>query len=88
MRKLAYLARIAATDEELALYSKQLSRLLNYVDQLKRIDTGGVEPTAQVTGITNAMRGDDDVSDTMPRERLLEQAPSVKDGQIKVPKVL
>ena len=88
VRALTHLARIVATDEEVALYSQQLSRLLDYVDQLKRIDTDGVEPTAQVTGITNVMRGDDDLSDTMPRERLLDQTPSVKDGQIKVPRVL
>jgi aspartyl-tRNA(Asn)/glutamyl-tRNA(Gln) amidotransferase subunit C len=88
VRQLAYLARISLSDEEAARLKPQLSAILAYVEQLDSVDTAGLEPTAQVTGLTHVSRGDDDTSDTMERERLLDQTPLKQDGQIKVPKVI
>ncbi len=88
VRQLAYLARIFVSDEQVELFSRQLTQLLQFIEQLQRIDTDGVEPTAQVTGVTNVYRDDEDLSDTMRRDKLLAQTPKVKDGQIEVPKVL
>lgn len=88
IRHLASLARISVSDEEVALFRPQLASLLEYVDQLNQVDTTGLEPTSQVTGLTDVARADDDTSDTMDRDRLLDQVPDKQDGQIKVPKVL
>ncbi|HLZ14856.1 MAG TPA: Asp-tRNA(Asn)/Glu-tRNA(Gln) amidotransferase subunit GatC, partial [Candidatus Saccharimonadales bacterium] len=60
--KLARLARLTLTDEEVERYRKELSEILQYVEQLQNADVTGLKPTSQVTGLTNVMR-DDQVDD-------------------------
>lgn len=88
VRQLAFLARISLSDEDLAKLKPQLESILEYVEQLNSADTKGLAPTAQVTGLSDVARKDDELTDTFERERLLHQVPKVQDGQIKVPKVL
>lgn len=88
VRHLADLARISLSDDDVAQFRVQLSSILDYVEQLDSVDTAGLAPTSQVTGLTHVSRPDDDLSDQADRDRLLEQAPAKQDGQIKVPKVL
>jgi aspartyl-tRNA(Asn)/glutamyl-tRNA(Gln) amidotransferase subunit C len=86
---IAKLARLKLTDEELERYGSQLSGVLAYIDQLKEVDTEGVEPTAQVTGLVNALREDEDVDwDRTEIESALKQAPELEGGQVKVRRVL
>ena len=58
VRHIAKLARIEIEDNEVEKYAKELSAILEYVEQLKEVDTKGVEPTAQVTGQENVFRPD------------------------------
>ena len=58
VRHIAKLARLSLTDEEIARFPDQLTSILAYVDMLKEVDTSGVEPTSQVTGLDNALRED------------------------------
>ena len=58
IKYIANLARLELTEEELEKYGGQLSAVLDYIDQLKEVDTAGVEPTAQVTGMKNIFRED------------------------------
>lgn len=88
IRHLAALSRIAINPEDEEIYRQQLSAILQYVEQLNQIDTSGLEPTSQVTGLTSVSRPDSDTGDTMPTADLLAQAPQVKDNNLKVPKVL
>lgn len=88
VRKLAYLARIRLSDEEVAGLKPQLSAILDYVEQLNSVDTDGLTATAQVSGLSKVARPDAEVTDTMNRDKLLDQTPNKQDGQIKVPKVL
>ena len=86
---IANLARLDLSEEELDLYGGQLSDVLSYIDQLQEVDTSGVEPTAQVTGLENVLREDVvNVWDKKEQKNALEQAPSLEDGQIKVKRVL
>lgn len=86
--KLAQLARLDLTDAEVEEYSRELTAILQYVQQLEQVDVNGLQPTNQVTGLTNVMR-DDKVRDYgyEPRE-LLENVPAVQDEHIKVKRMI
>lgn len=93
---IAGLARIKLTEKEKNKMTKELGAILGYIDKLKEVNTEGVEPTrlpdgqvAHITGLTDVFRKDDN-----PREpdaenikRLMKQAPSEKDGYLKVKSV-
>lgn len=88
VRYLAQLSNLQLTDDEIDSLRIDIGNILNYVDQLAELDTTGVEPTYQVTGLENVWR-DDKVTDSgVLREALLALAPETQDNQIKVPKVL
>jgi aspartyl-tRNA(Asn)/glutamyl-tRNA(Gln) amidotransferase subunit C len=82
--KLAQLARLALSDDEVEEFGKELSDILQYVEQLQQVDISGLKPTNQVTGLTNVMR-DDQVRNYgyAPRD-LLKNVPEVQDDMIKV----
>lgn len=85
----AKLARLELTQAELEIMPDQLSNVLNYIDQLKEVDTEGVVPTAQVTGLSDVWREDE--IDNWPKDEVeaaLNTAPEVYGHQIKVKKVL
>lgn len=57
--KVAKLANLPLTKEEEEKYSKQLSKILEYMEKLNQLDTPGVEATFNVTGLSNVMREDE-----------------------------
>ena len=59
VRKIARLARLNLSDEEIERYQKELSEILDYVKKLDNINTDNIEPLYQVTGLTHVTRGDD-----------------------------
>ncbi len=86
--KLAQLARLHVTDEEVEQFTAEISAILGYVEQLQNIDLTGVEPTYQVTGLTNVMRPDVEYDyGTTPAE-LLKNASAIENGYIKVKRML
>ncbi len=88
IRRLAKLARLHLNDSEVASLQKELSAILGYVEQLQAVDTKGVEPTAQVTGLINVMREDALEDYGVSTEQLLSNVPKVQKGFIKVPRIL
>ncbi len=84
---LARLSGLQLTEDETTALETELSDILGYFEQLGELDTTGVEPTYQVTGLENVWR-DDEVKKGIDQSRLLELAPETIDNQIKVPKVL
>jgi len=86
--KLARLARLAVTDEEVAEYSEELSAILQYVEQLGSIDVNGLKPTNQITGLTNVTRNDEIVDYGYQPAELLKNVPAVKDNQLKVKRMI
>jgi aspartyl-tRNA(Asn)/glutamyl-tRNA(Gln) amidotransferase subunit C len=86
--KLTKLCRIECTEDEKNVLQKQLSGILNYVEQLEEVDTEGVEPCYCVLEtVTNVMR-EDELGETLPRELFLANAPAQVGGMIRVPPVI
>ena len=86
---IANLARLKLTDKELKVYGEQLSHILNYIDQLKEVDTTGIEPTTQVTGLVDVMRADEVVVWKQEEtDKALAQAPETENNQIKVKRII
>ena len=85
--KLAKLSKLSLTDEEVDKYQKEFEALLEYIDQLQSVDTEGLEPTNQVTGLHSVMRSDE-IKENVPKEQLLKNAPSTEGNLIKVRRVL
>ncbi len=86
--KLAQLARISLTDEEVEKYADELSAILQYVEQLSSVDVTGLEPTNQVTGLTNVMRKDEVIHYGYEPAKLLENVPTVERNQLKVKRMI
>ena len=86
--KLARLSRLSLTPEEVDEYLAELIEVLQYVEQLADVDTDGLQPTAQVTGLQNVFREDQVVDYGVAREKLLALAPQTQDGQIKVKRMI
>jgi len=82
----AKLARLALSDQEKQLYAEQLARIIDYFDQLKSVDTTGVEPLAHALSIVNVMR-EDEVLAPPGREVLLKNAPDQENGLFRVPRI-
>ncbi|HEX5395416.1 MAG TPA: Asp-tRNA(Asn)/Glu-tRNA(Gln) amidotransferase subunit GatC [Candidatus Saccharimonadales bacterium] len=86
--KLARLCRLKLSDEEVDLFRGELSEILAYVKKLDEADTGGMQPTYQVTGLKNVMRADEPVEYQAKPADLLAIAPSAEKHQYKVKRVL
>ncbi len=86
--KLAQLARISLSEDEVEEYSEELSAILQYVEMLSSVDVAGLKPTNQVTGLTNVMRDDEVIDYGYAAEDLLKIAPSVQDSQLKVKRMI
>jgi aspartyl-tRNA(Asn)/glutamyl-tRNA(Gln) amidotransferase subunit C len=83
---IAKLARLSLTDKEIKKMPKELSSILSYIDMLNEVNTEGVEPTAQVTGIETRLRNDIvTVSDASPETLLACSALPVTEHQITTP---
>lgn len=85
---LAQLSSLQLGDDEIDALQQNLDEILGYVAQLGELDTTGVEPTYQVTGLENVWRDDVVRVGEANREQLLALAPESHDNQVKVPKVL
>jgi aspartyl-tRNA(Asn)/glutamyl-tRNA(Gln) amidotransferase subunit C len=86
--KLARLARISLSDAEVEEFSDELSAILQYVEQLSAVDVAGLEPTNQVTGLTNVMRTDEVVHYGYEPQDLLQNVPAVQGNQLKVKRMI
>jgi aspartyl-tRNA(Asn)/glutamyl-tRNA(Gln) amidotransferase subunit C len=83
----AKLARLAISEEEKAVFGKQLSSILTYVETLNRVDTTDVEPTSHVIPMQNVLR-EDTVKPSLPHEVALANAPDHDGGCFRVPKII
>jgi aspartyl-tRNA(Asn)/glutamyl-tRNA(Gln) amidotransferase subunit C len=80
----AKLARLKFSEEEIARLAPELSKILEYVEQMNRLGLEGVEPTSHVVKLENVLR-EDVPRPCLPKERALEQAPDPADGGFRVP---
>ena len=84
---IAKLSRLKLGDEEISKYQEQLSSVLSYVEQLSEVDTDNVEPTANVTGLSNIEREDKVEPSGIAHNDIAKNAPEFKDGFFVVPGV-
>lgn len=87
VKKLARLSALAMTDEQAVAFRGELEAILDFVRQLDGVDTAGLEPTYQVTGLETVTRADELIDYHLSRDDLLANAPAQADGSLKVPKV-
>jgi len=83
---IAHLARIELTDEEKIKFGKELSAILNFIDQLNQVSTEGVEPVSGGTSLKNRSRRDEQRDNDREGNptTLIAQAPETSDNWIKV----
>jgi len=88
LAKLAKLCRIECSEEEKKKFYSSLLRILDYIDQMKEIDTDGVAPCDRVLEtLSNVMR-EDVVGETLSRETFLSNAPAHVGGMVRVPTII
>lgn len=87
VKKIAHLARLNMSDKDIALYTSQLSHILQFVEQMNQVDTTGVEAIAHSQDTGQRMRPDV-VTETNQRDVFQAIAPQVEAGLYLVPKVI
>jgi len=87
VKHIASLARIGLSEEEVDKYTQDLSAVLDWVDELKKVDVAGVEPISNITGMENIKR-EDKAEIFGNKEEILKNAPETKEGFVKVKSVL
>ena len=86
-KKVAHLARIHVTEEELPEIARELSIILAFMEQLKEVDIAGIEPMTSVTPMKLKLRNDV-VATGGDKEPVLSNAPLAEQGFFAVPKVV
>ena len=85
--RVARLARLALSDDEVDRFTGQLADVLAYAGEVSALDAGDVAPAAPTMGLVNVLR--DDVAGTcLDRDEVLGQAPAAEAGRFRVPPVL
>ena len=88
MLRIAELARLELTSDEVDLFTRQLAHILEYVEQIRALDTTGVPPTSHV--LNRPMERDDVPHNSLARQDALANAPdaATESGLFKVPRVM
>ncbi len=87
VERVAELARLGLSDDEIDRFQQQLSQVLDHMQALDTVDTSAIPPTAQVIPLSSVMR-DDIVQPSLPVEDVLRNAPRREGDFLKVPPVL
>jgi len=87
VRKVAALARLSLSDEELATYGEQLTKILKYVEVLNEVDLDGVEPMPHAVELQNVFR-QDVRQPSLDRSAALANAPKTDGKYFQVPQIL
>ncbi|MEO7743906.1 MAG: Asp-tRNA(Asn)/Glu-tRNA(Gln) amidotransferase subunit GatC [Usitatibacter sp.] len=85
--RIARLARIEVREAEAARLRDELNAILGLIDQMRAVDTAGVDPMSHPQSVVQRLR-EDDVTETDQRELFQANAPAVQDGLYLVPRVI
>ena len=80
---IAKLAKLHLTEKEVRKFQHELSDILEYIEILNELDTKGVKPTSQVTGLENVFR-EDGVEKSLTQKEALSGAKNKKEGYFRV----
>ena len=87
VRHIAQLSRLALSEDEAELYAPQLSKIIEYVEQLNNLDTSAIEPTSHIIPLNNVMADDIPVA-SLPRLEALKNAPDATDKFYRIPRII
>jgi aspartyl-tRNA(Asn)/glutamyl-tRNA(Gln) amidotransferase subunit C len=87
VERVARLARLEVSPDEKEELTRQMNRILQYVEKLNELDTTGVSPTSHAIDLQNAFR-DDAVDVSLPRDASLENAPESNGAEFVVPRII
>lgn len=87
IKKLGKLSRIKLSDEEAAMYEKEVSSIMGWIEQLSEVDTDGVQQLSSVSQMKLRWR-EDKVTDGNQQQAILANAPDADYGCFAVPKVI
>ena len=87
INQVANLARLNLTDGEKNLYGEQLSNILEYADELQKLNTDKIRPTSHAIPMKNVLR-EDKVVPCKNSKDILKNAPEEEDNMFKVPRIL
>lgn len=79
IKNIAKLANLELTEKETVKFQEQIAKIIDYVDELQKIDTKKIKPTSQVTGKTNQFR-DDVVTPSLPVDEALKNGKKTHNG--------
>ena len=87
LKKTAHLARLDVDEKEVPRLMQEMTRMLDFVEKLNAVDTGGVEPLTTMSFEINALR-EDEPHIELSREEALKNAPQKDNNYFRVPRVL
>ena len=87
LKELAHLARLEFSDEELIDIGNDLKKIIEFCDQLKSVDTEGIDPLIYLSDEINVLL-DDHIKQGLKKEEALKNAPASDSDYFKVPKVI
>ncbi|OGC19076.1 asparaginyl/glutamyl-tRNA amidotransferase subunit C [candidate division WOR-1 bacterium RIFOXYC2_FULL_37_10] len=83
----AHLARLGLSDEEKKTFSKQLGNILQYAENLNKLDISDISPTSHAILMENVMR-DDKVEKCQDIESIMKNGPEIEENMFKVPRIM
>jgi aspartyl-tRNA(Asn)/glutamyl-tRNA(Gln) amidotransferase subunit C len=86
-RHVAKLARLALTDTDLTTYTQQLNNILDYAQELQKINTDGIEPTYHSLEVKTILREDDPV-EFPNKQAIINNGPEISGTSFVVPRIL
>lgn len=87
VKKIAHLARLNLSENDIATYTPQLSHILQFIEQMNQTDTANIEPIAHSLDVSQRLRADKVTEENM-RDKFQGIAPQVEAGLYLVPKVI
>lgn len=87
IKYVANLARIRLTEAEINNFKGQFADILSYMEKLNKVDTAKVPPTSHILPVKNIFR-EDQVDESLPPEKALNNAPQKKGNLFKVPRIV
>lgn len=87
VEQIAKLARLKFDENEIENLTKDMNKILDYMDQLNELDTDNIEPLSHPLDLSNVMR-EDNLKESISREEVFKNAPSHNEEFFKVPKVI
>lgn len=88
VKKVAALSNLTLTDQEEKEFDKQLNDIVGYIEKLNSVDTSGIEPTAQVTGLKNITKDDGKTHESFSQDEALSGTDKTHNGLFVVNKLV